>query len=142
MKYASGLQIRECTANADSILALWRVAGATPSVTDEVEDIRRALRVENVHFLIGELDGKIVASVIGSFDGWRGNIYRLAVDPAHRRRGFARSLVAEVKRRFAEQGVKRVTVLVEKDHPLAMGFWRGVGFTHDTRIVRFVLTLD
>jgi ribosomal protein S18 acetylase RimI-like enzyme len=82
--------------------------------------------------------GRIVGSIIGTFDGWRGNIYRLAVRVDHRRQGVARALVAEVERRLTRQGAKRITALVEKDHPWAMNFWEAVGYRVDERIVRRV----
>jgi hypothetical protein len=31
--------------------------------------------------LVATIDNQIVGSVIGGWDGWRGNIYRLAVTP-------------------------------------------------------------
>ncbi len=42
-------------------------------------------------------------------------MYRLAVDPAYRRRAVASGLVREGERRLAEQGCRRVTALVLKD---------------------------
>ena len=50
-------------------------------------------------------------------------------------------LVAEVEKRLARQGAKRITALVEKDHPLAMRFWEAVGYRVDERIVRRVRNL-
>jgi ribosomal protein S18 acetylase RimI-like enzyme len=82
--------------------------------------------------------GRLVGSIIGTFDGWRGNIYRLAVHPDSRRQGVARALVAEVEKRLTQQGAKRITALVEKDHPWAMNFWEAVGYRVDERIVRRV----
>ena len=91
---------------------------------------------------MAEVEGQIVGSIIGTFDGWRGNIYRLAVHPDYRRRGVARALVAEVETRLARQGAKRITALVEKDQPRAMSFWEAVGYRADERIVRRVRNLQ
>lgn len=134
--------IRKCVpTDAEAVLTLWRLAEATVSVTDSVEDIRKATAANSTHFLVAETGGQIVGSIIGAFDGWRGNIYRLVVHPQYRRRGLARMLVSEVEKRFAQQGVKRITALVEKDHPWAMAFWQAVGYQLDQRMVRFVLNL-
>jgi ribosomal protein S18 acetylase RimI-like enzyme len=85
---------------------------------------------------------RVVGSIIGTFDGWRGNIYRLAVHPDFRRRGIARALVAEVEKRLRQQGAKRITALVEKNHAWATGFWQAVGYGIDQRIARHVRTLE
>ena len=134
--------IRECNlVDAEAILALWRQAETTVSLTDTLADVQRAIAASSTCFLVGEVDGKIVGSVIGASDGWRGNIYRLAVHPEYRRRGLARILVATVEKHFARQGVKRITALVEKDHPWALAFWEAVDFELDSRMVRFVRNL-
>jgi hypothetical protein len=44
--------------------------------------------------------------------------------------------VAEVEKKLGEQGAKRITALVEKDHPWAMSFWEAVGYRVDERMVR------
>jgi ribosomal protein S18 acetylase RimI-like enzyme len=138
----TSFSIRDChVEEVQAVLELWRQANATPSVTDTAVDVRRAVTESSANFLVAEIDGRIVGSIIGTFDGWRGNIYRLAVHPDHRRKGIARALVNEVEKRLAEQGAKRVTALVEKDHPLATGFWQAVGYEADSRIVRHVRSL-
>jgi ribosomal protein S18 acetylase RimI-like enzyme len=139
---AGGLSIRACRLNdIESVLELWRQADATPGVTDTTHDLRRAIVESHAHILLAESGGQIVGSIIGTFDGWRGNIYRLAVHPDHRRQGVARALLAEVERKLTEQGTKRITALVEKEHPLAMSFWEAVGYRVDERIVRRVRNL-
>ena len=126
---------------ASALLALWRKAEATVGVTDTVEDIQGVINNSAAIVLVAERDDQIVGSVIGTFDGWRGNIYRLAVDPDYRRQGLARKLVEEVDNRLAGMGVKRITALVEKDHPWAVGFWNSQGYQHDQTIVRYVRNL-
>jgi ribosomal protein S18 acetylase RimI-like enzyme len=126
----------------ESVLELWRQAEATPSVTDTAEDLRRAIAVSQANVLVAEIGGQIVGSIIGTFDGWRGNIYRLAVQPVYRRRGIARALVAEVEKRLARQGARRITALVEKGHPWATGFWEAVGYRADERMARHVRNLQ
>ena len=92
----TGFLIRPCrAAEAEGILELWRQADATPSVTDNADAVERVITEFPAHVLVAEVEGRIVGSIIGTFDGWRGNIYRLAVDPRYRRRGIARALVAE-----------------------------------------------
>jgi ribosomal protein S18 acetylase RimI-like enzyme len=139
---AGSLSISACRLeDIELVLELWRKAGATPSVTDTADDLRRAVAESPAHVLVAEVGGRIVGSIIGTFDGWRGNIYRLAVHPDCRRQGIARALVAEVEKGLAEQGAKRITALVEKDELRAMNFWEAVGYRVDERIVRRVRTL-
>src|SRR5437763_1432692 len=134
---AGRLSIRACRLeDIQSVLELWRQAEDTPGVTDTADDLRRAVADSPAHVLVAEVGGRVIGSGIGTFDGWRGNIYRLAVHPKHRRQGVARALVAEVEKRLTRQGAKRITALVEKEHPWAMNFWEAVGYRVDERIVR------
>ena len=121
-----------------TLLALWKAADATPSRTDTLEDIERALARDRVHCFVAEVGGQVVGSIIAAFDGWRGHIYRLAVHPAFRRRGIARRLVDSAHDSFAAWGAKRITALVETDHAWAVSFWSAVGYVRDERMARFL----
>ena len=112
------------------------------STTDEVEYVRRVTQNSAAIFLLAVAEGEIVRSILGTFDGWRGNMYRLVVRPSHRRHGVGRQLVRKVEKTFSEWGVRRITVLVEIDRPSAMEFWSAVGYPRDEHIVRHVRMLD
>jgi ribosomal protein S18 acetylase RimI-like enzyme len=129
---------------AQQVLALWQEADATPSPTDTRDEVTRLLGEASAVLLVVEADGRLVGTVIGGWDGWRGNIYRLAVLPAYRRRGIARALVGEAERRLHRMGARRISALVESDHLWATDFWdslRASGYRHDERMRRYVKTL-
>lgn len=120
------------------VLNLWSAAAAVPGVTDDAEAVRIA--VEREVLLVAESDGQIAGSLIAAFDGWRGNMYRLAVHPDQRRRGIATALVDEAERRLGAQGCRRVSALVMGEHDHATEFWRAAGYQYDERIERYVKT--
>lgn len=130
------------TEELPAVLSFWKEAGVTPpSVTDSIEGLTNLMRQPAALLLIATIDGKIVGSVIGGWDGWRGNIYRLAVAPALRRKGVARRLVREISTALFERGARRLSALVEHEHPWAMEFWSSVhdlGYVRDPRFTRFI----
>lgn len=127
--------------DGEAVLELWQQSGATVSRTDQIDPVQTAIAADSTDFLIAEHNGQIIGTLIGGFDGWRGNLYRLVVRPDFRRYGVARALVAEIDQRFTQQGVKRITSLVEKDHADAVSFWQSVGYEPDWRIIRHVRNL-
>jgi ribosomal protein S18 acetylase RimI-like enzyme len=127
--------------DAAAIVALWRRSGASPSVTDDVEYIRRTTRHASAIFVLACSNDEVVGSLLGTFDGWRGNLYRLVVDPRYRRRGIGRRLVRAVEDVFRTLDVRRINALVEVDRPEAMQFWTAVGYPRDEHVVRHVAAL-
>src|SRR5271166_4989634 len=106
----ASIRFRACISDdCPEVLALWKAADATPSLTDTFDELQRLVREGHAIFLVAaDADGRIVGSVIGGWDGWRGNIYRLAVAPEARRRGLAAALVREVSARLErEKGARR-----------------------------------
>jgi len=133
------LTIRPCRGDeAAALLEFWQQARASASVTDTVADIEQAIAHGASHVLVAEVDGRVVGSIIGSFDGWRGNIHRLMVHPECRRQGIARTLVKEVERLLVRDGAKRIGALVEKDHTWAINFWQAAGYNANTHLLRFI----
>jgi ribosomal protein S18 acetylase RimI-like enzyme len=126
------------TADIPALLDLWARADAIPSATDDDAGLRGAIEMEAV--LVAVDGDHVVGSVIAGFDGWRGNMYRLAVDPGHRRRGLGLALVDGAERRLVARGCRRITALVVSAEDHATAFWAAAGYAHDTRIHRYVKT--
>lgn len=130
------------TEELPTVLSFWKETEVTPpSVTDSIEGLTNLMRQPAALLLVATIDGKIVGSVIGGWDGWRGNIYRLAVAPAHRRQGIARRLLGEISTALFELGAQRLSALVEREHPWAMEFWSSVhdlGYAPDPKFTRFI----
>jgi ribosomal protein S18 acetylase RimI-like enzyme len=122
------------------VLALWVEAGAHPTSTDDAAGVGGLVERDPEALLIAEIDGRMVGTVIAGWDGWRGNMYRLAVAPDVRRRGIGSALVDGAERRFRALGCRRVTALVADADPGAVEFWTGVDYERYP-MKRFVRTL-
>ena len=124
--------IRHATrADVDDLLELWVRAFAHPSPTDTPRGVELVVDAPHAAVFVAVADdGTLVGSLIATFDGWRGNFYRMAVDPDERRVGIARGLVAAAEDWLRAAGAQRLSALVEGDGEIAQRFWEAVGFEH------------
>ena len=136
------MTLRACSRDdVEAIRALWKRAAVAGALADTRDALLARLERDPELFVVAEVSGKIVGTLIGGWDGWRGNMYRLAVDRDHRRRGIARALVREVEARLVAKGAKRVTALVLREEEAASKFWAAVGYPADPTISRHVRNL-
>ena len=136
------MMIRSATPDdVDGILALWRRAEAAPSATDDRASLLRLLEIDPDALLVAEEDARLIGTAMVIFDGWRANLYRLAVVPDRRRRGVARALVEEGERRARDRGARRFSAIVLAAEAPAVAFWEAAGYRRDPRITRFTKTL-
>jgi ribosomal protein S18 acetylase RimI-like enzyme len=127
-----------CTADLDGVLELWVRADAAPTVTDSADALRRLLDVDPGALLLAEVDDRIVGGVIAAWNGWRGSLYRLAVDPEHRGHGLATRLVRAGEQRLRDRGAVRIDALAATHDPVAIGFWQACGYQRQSDRARFV----
>lgn len=121
------------------MLALWAQARSEhASSSDRGEDLERLIDDSPASLLVAERDGAIVGALIAAWDGWRGNLYRLAVADDRRREGIARALVEAGEEYLRQCGTRRVTALVAFDDERAAGFWDAAGYPLDGEIGRRV----
>ena len=107
---------------------LWQTAGLTLRPGDELEDVKLKLQRDPDLFLVGEQNGEIVGSVIGGWDGRRGWIYHLAVEPQHQRKRIGADLVHEVEKRLLAKGAKKVNAQVYKWNGKSLEFFNAIGY--------------
>lgn len=123
------------TSDIDAVLSFWAGSDAVPSSTDNPAALTRLIE-DFDGLLLAERGPAIVGTLIATWDGWRGNMYRLVVDPGHRRQGIGLALVAAGERRLAERGCHRLCALVMDAHEHAAKFWTAVGYRDDPTMTR------
>ena len=114
-----------------AVIHLWQECALTRPWNDPAKDIRRKLRVQADTFLVGVVGGTVVATVMAGYDGHRGWINYLAVDPEHRGKGYGRAIMAEAERRLREAGCPKINVQIRTSNASAAGFYRAIGFAVD-----------
>jgi ribosomal protein S18 acetylase RimI-like enzyme len=112
------------------VIELWKHAGPGIHVrkSDENEEIKKKVERDPDLFLVAEVDGQIIGTVLGGFDGRRGMVYHLAVDHGYRQKGIGRFLMNELEKRMAHKGCLRSYLLVTRDNAQAIQFYESSGW--------------
>ncbi len=115
----------------EQVVSLWERCGLTRPWNDPRKDIDRKLEVQSELFLVGETDGRIVGSAMAGFDGHRGWVNYLAVDPDLRYQGLGTALMAAAAYGLNRLGCPKVNVQIRRDNMAALEFYRRLGFGED-----------
>jgi len=115
-------------ADEAAVIALWQRCDLTRPWNDPHKDILRKCTVQPDLFLVGTIDGRIVASVMIGYEGHRGWINYLAVDPDIQRQGLGRELMDEAERRLRALGCPKINLQVRAENTGVIEFYRRLGY--------------
>lgn len=116
-------------ADEAAVIALWQACGLVRPQNDPKKDITRKLCVNPEWFLVGEFSGVVVGAVMAGYEGHRGWINYLAVDPAQRRSGIGRMLMAEAEQRLRAAGCPKINLQVRPENKDVIAFYEAIGFS-------------
>ncbi|WP_103107854.1 GNAT family acetyltransferase [Brevibacillus reuszeri] len=117
------------------VIDLWLRAGLQLSRSDTVEGLRQKLERDPELFLVATTEaGNIVGAVMGSYDGRRGWVNHLAVDPGYQGQDLGSRLMQELENRLAVLGCEKINLLIEPSNGGVQAFYGRLGFTADELI--------
>ncbi len=126
------MEIREYQESDEKeVIELWFKCNLMIPGSNPKRDIERKLKVDHDLFLVGNVNGKIVASVMGGYEGHRGWINFLAVDPKYQRRAYGRLIMEAVEERIKEKGCPRINLQVRSSNKDVIELYQAIGYTVD-----------
>jgi ribosomal protein S18 acetylase RimI-like enzyme len=134
------MEIRRLNPNDyHKLVYLWLRAGLPfkPKGRDSPGSIARQMEA-NPDFFIGAFEnGKLIGAVIASSDTRKGWINRLAVDPGYRRRGVAKTLIAEAEKALRQRGIRIFCALIEDSNVASKELFKKCGYVEHRDIIYF-----
>ena len=119
------------TQDEEQVIALWKECKLTVPWNDPKKDIQRKLKVNPELFLVGEIDGEIVSSIMGGYEGHRGWVNYLAVSPSHQKKGYGRQLMDAVEVKLREMGCPKINLQVRDTNLEVIEFYKAIGYNMD-----------
>ncbi len=122
-------------ADREGLIALWsRVFPDDPPWNAPASMIDAKLAVQPELILVGEFESRIAGAIIGGYDGVRGWLYHLAVEPESRRRGFASQLVRAAEAALLKLGCSKINLQVRDTNREVVAFYRALGYEVEARV--------
>jgi ribosomal protein S18 acetylase RimI-like enzyme len=123
-------------ADADQaqVVALWQICELTRPWNDPVKDIARKQQVRPEWFLVGELDGQVMASVMFGYEGHRGWMNYLAVAPQYQSKGYAQALIETGEALLLAAGCPKISLQVRSSNAKVIAFYQSLGYAQDEAI--------
>jgi len=122
-------------ADTAAVSALWTaVFGYEVPHNHPASVIRKKLALQRELFFVADDEGQVVGTIMGGYDGHRGWIYSLAVEPQFRKRGIGRDLVQHLERALADLGCLKINLQILAGNSDVAGFYERLGYRVEPRI--------
>lgn len=117
------------------VVSLWKKTFdyGTPHNDPEVS-LDMKLKVDDGLLFVALERGAVIGTAMAGYDGHRGWIYSVAVDPEFRRRGVGAELVRHAERALAARGCPKVNLQIVSSNAQVVGFYEALGFVVEPRI--------
>ena len=112
----------------ESVVELWKICRLTRPWNNPEKDIERKLNVQSEMFLVLEIEGSIIGSVMAAYDGHRGVINYLAVHPGYQKKGYGKILMTHVEQELLNKGCPKINLLVRSDNLNVKRFYKGLHY--------------
>jgi ribosomal protein S18 acetylase RimI-like enzyme len=118
--------------DSEALVSLWQACDLTRPWNDPRRDIQRKLSLDDGCFWVVEDDARtIVGSVMFGYDGHRGNVYYLCVDPNAQGLGIGTILMNEIETFLREIGCPKINIMVRTTNLPVIDFYQSAGYSKD-----------
>jgi ribosomal protein S18 acetylase RimI-like enzyme len=117
-----------------AVIKLWERCNLTRPVNNPQKDIARKMKVSPELFLVGILDGKVVATVMGGYEGHRGAVNYLGVDPDCQKKGLGKQIMLALEAKLLKLGCPKINLMFRTDNAVVEKFYEKLGYSRDTVI--------
>ncbi|KEY60257.1 GNAT family acetyltransferase [Serratia sp. DD3] len=112
----------------EEVITLWERCDLLRPWNDPEMDIERKLNHDPELFLVAEVGGEVVGSVMGGYDGHRGSAYYLGVHPDYRGRGIANALINRLEKKLIARGCPKIQLMVREDNDTIIEMYEKIGY--------------
>ena len=130
------IKIRQSAdSDQEKVIKLWELCELTRQWNNPIKDIQRKLTVQSELFLVLEKDGEILGSIMGGFDGHRGNVNYLGIHPDHKNKGLGKLLMNRIEVELIKMGCPKINLMVRDANKGVQQFYKVIGYKEQKVVV-------
>jgi ribosomal protein S18 acetylase RimI-like enzyme len=115
----------------DAVIALWQRCQLVVPWNDPKQDIALKLQVQPELFLVGLVESQLVATVMAGYEGHRGWLNYLAVNPDYQQQGIGRQMVEAATTKLKAMNCPKINLQIRSSNTAVIEFYRQLGFKLD-----------
>lgn len=96
--------------------------------------IDKKLEMDDGLFFVALADDAVVGTVLAGYDGHRGWLYSVAVDPQHQRQGIGAQLIQHAEQALAQCGCMKINLQIVEANAQVSRFYEALGYSIEPRI--------
>ncbi len=119
----------------NQVVELWQtVFGSETGHNSSEVSIDKKIKNKDGLFFVAEKEQRVIGTVMGGYDGHRGWIYSIAVDPEHRKQGIGSNLLSFVQNKLTSLGCLKVNLQILAENESVQRFYVANGFSVEQRV--------
>jgi ribosomal protein S18 acetylase RimI-like enzyme len=115
----------------EEVIKLWFKCNLVVPWNNQKSDIVRKLKVNTELFLVGIIDDKIISTVMGGYEGHRGWVNYLAVDPDFQKQKYGKEIMRVIEDKLKELGCPKINLQVRDDNTEVIEFYKSIGYYYE-----------
>ena len=128
-------------ADRDAVIELWRRCDLLRPWNDPHKDIERKLADSPDLFFVAHLseveddkEASLVATAMAGYEGHRGWVNYLAVDPDYQGRGVGRSLMRQIEAELLSRGCPKINLQIRETNSDVIAFYHSLDYKVDAAV--------
>ena len=118
----------------EQVVALWKACELVVPWNVPEDDIALKLAYQPELFFVAERDGRVVGSVMAGYEGHRGQINYLSVEPALQGSGLGRELMEFAEAKLRDLGAPKINLQVRSKNREVIAFYESLGYKSDDTV--------
>jgi ribosomal protein S18 acetylase RimI-like enzyme len=117
------------------VVELWRnVFGYETAHNEPNLAISKKIAINDGLFFVAVENSAIVGTIMAGYDGHRGWLYSVAVDPGKRLNGLGSSLVIHAEKALADLGCMKINLQLLATNEATAAFYKSIGYSVEPRL--------